>query len=278
MSPEQAAGRVDETDHRADQWALACIVWEMLSGRTPFVADDVSPLFYQITNLDPEPIGKRVANLPAAVEPVLLRALAKKPADRYPTIRDFSRAFEEAALGRPADLTPTPVNLSTDPWVTKTGTGLRPRASQVGPVASRDWPVVGNNTERDLVKQVTTFSHTTGELTQQTLVRRFRPVHALVVAAGLALVAGGFLFLRTGAIPLKPVPSLPAPPPPVVAPTPPPPAIEPLPSPTPPPPVGLEKERGKAKAAAEDRTAKPAKAGKGKVLKSPPRRRIFQDL
>ncbi len=104
MSPEQAAGRVDETDHRADQWALACIVWEMLSGRTPFVADDVSPLFYQITNLDPEPLAKRVPDLAPEVEPVLLRALSKRPVDRFPTIRDFSRAFEEAALGRPADV------------------------------------------------------------------------------------------------------------------------------------------------------------------------------
>jgi serine/threonine protein kinase len=282
MSPEQAAGRVDETDHRADQWALACIVWEMLSGRTPFVADDVSPLFYQITNLDPDPLSKRVTNLPPEVEPVLLRALAKKPADRFPTIRDFSRAFEEAALGRPADMTPTPVSLSSDPWASRTGTGARPRLSEVSPVASRDWPVVGQNTERDLVKQVTTFSHTTGELTQQTLVRRLRPVYALAIAAGLALIAGGVLFLRTGAPPPRPVPSLPAPPPPVVAPTPPPPAIEPLPAPPlPAPSVRPEKVKTKAraKAAADERTGSPAEASpKRKAAKSRPKRRIFQEL
>ena len=104
MSPEQAAGRVDETDHRADQWALACIVWEMLAGRTPFVADDPSPLFYQITTLDPPSLSQLVPDLPLEVEGVLRRALAKKPAERFPTIRDFSRAFEEAGLGRPADL------------------------------------------------------------------------------------------------------------------------------------------------------------------------------
>jgi serine/threonine protein kinase len=282
MSPEQAAGRVDETDHRADQWALACIVWEMLSGRTPFVADDVSPLFYQITNLAPDPLSKRVTNLPPEVEPVLLRALAKKPADRFPTIRDFSRAFEEAALGRPADMTPTPVSLSSDPWASRTGTGARPRLSEVSPVASRDWPVVGQNTERDLVKQVTTFSHTTGELTQQTLVRRLRPVYALAIAAGLALIAGGVLFLRTGAPPPRPVPSLPAPPPPVVAPTPPPPAIEPLPAPPlPAPSVRPEKVKTKAraKAAADERTGSPAEASpKRKAAKSRPKRRIFQEL
>jgi serine/threonine protein kinase len=67
MSPEQAAGRVDETDHRADQWALACIVWEIVAGRTPFVADDVTPLFYQITNLDPEPLSKQAPDVPPAV-------------------------------------------------------------------------------------------------------------------------------------------------------------------------------------------------------------------
>jgi serine/threonine-protein kinase len=48
MSPEQAAGRTDEIDHPTDQWSLACITWEMLCGHTPFVADDVSALFYQV--------------------------------------------------------------------------------------------------------------------------------------------------------------------------------------------------------------------------------------
>jgi serine/threonine-protein kinase len=275
MSPEQAAGRVDETDHRADQWALACIVWEMLAGRTPFLADDVSPLFYQITNLPPEPLSKYVPDVPAEVEAVLLRALSKKPADRYPSIRDFSRAFEEAALGRPADVTPTPVNISSDSWVERTSGGSRLRPLGVAPLASRDWPVVATSGEREQGKQVTTFSHTTGEMTQQVHLRRFRPVHALAVAAGIALVVGGLVLFRTGNPAPRAVPSRPAPPAAAVVPTPPPsPAIEPLPSPLSPP-----SPAAKGKAAMDQKTAAPADgAAKRKVLKSHPKHRIFRNL
>jgi serine/threonine protein kinase len=177
MSPEQAAGRVDETDHRADQWALACIVWEMLTGRTPFVGDDVSPLFYQITNLDPPSLTKIAPDLPPEVEPVLRRALSKRPVDRFAGVRDFSRAFEEAALGIPADLTPTPMGLSSDPWVVRTGVGMRVSSSGAALRA------MAAQNERAVAKKVTTFSHTTGESTQQTTFarfrRRFRLVHAL---------------------------------------------------------------------------------------------------
>jgi serine/threonine protein kinase len=60
MSPEQATGLVEEIDHRTDQWALGCIVWEMLSGHAPFIADDMAALFYQLINMDPHPLrGER---------------------------------------------------------------------------------------------------------------------------------------------------------------------------------------------------------------------------
>lgn len=116
MSPEQAAGARDEVDHRTDQWALACIVWEMLSGQAPFSADDVNAVFYQLTNLPPPPLAPSVPNLPSGVETVLLRALSKNPADRYPSIRAFSRALETAAVGTWNEITP----MATD--VTKIAT------------------------------------------------------------------------------------------------------------------------------------------------------------
>jgi serine/threonine-protein kinase len=108
MSPEQASGSGEEIDHRADQWALACIVWEMLSGRTPFTADHADAIFYQLTHQAPPPLSKFTTDLPAAVEPVLLRALSKSAADRYPSVREFACALETAALGNWSELTPMP--------------------------------------------------------------------------------------------------------------------------------------------------------------------------
>ena len=113
MSPEQATGMLEEIDHRTDQWALACIAWEMLLGRGPFVADEVAALLYQIINLDPHPLAPRVPGLPPAVETALRRALRKKPAERFSSMREFSRELEAAAFGRPADVTPAPVLVSS---------------------------------------------------------------------------------------------------------------------------------------------------------------------
>ncbi|MGA9656529.1 MAG: serine/threonine-protein kinase, partial [Polyangia bacterium] len=113
MSPEQATGMLEEVDHRTDQWSLACIAWEMLLGRGPFVADEVAALLYQIINLDPHPLAQRVPGLPPAVETALRRALRKKPAERFSSMREFSRELEAAAFGRPADVTPTPVLVSS---------------------------------------------------------------------------------------------------------------------------------------------------------------------
>jgi len=57
MAPEQAAGKVHEIDHRIDQWSLACIAWQMLSGQQPFSNPDVNALLYQVMYQDPTPLG-----------------------------------------------------------------------------------------------------------------------------------------------------------------------------------------------------------------------------
>ena len=119
ISPEQAMGKTDEIDHPADQWALACIAWEMLCGHTPFVEEDVTALFFQILESKPESLLSSVPGLASEVELVLLRALSKSAKDRYPSIRDFASAFGEAVAGRTCDLSPSQVGPVTlcDPRV-----------------------------------------------------------------------------------------------------------------------------------------------------------------
>src|SRR5204862_3457403 len=94
MAPEQATGRVDDIDHRTDQWALACLAWEMLSGDVPFVAKDTPTLLYNITHGEAPPLN--LPDLPAEIEPVLRRALSKRQGDRFPTITAFARALGAA--------------------------------------------------------------------------------------------------------------------------------------------------------------------------------------
>jgi serine/threonine-protein kinase len=110
MAPEQARGQSDDTDHRADQWGLACIAWEMLSGRKLFSGHDVAAILYQVVNDDPPALAPTVPGVPPEIDVVLRRALAKQPNDRFATVTAFARAFAAAAspTATPAP-TPTPV-------------------------------------------------------------------------------------------------------------------------------------------------------------------------
>ncbi|HEX7507396.1 MAG TPA: serine/threonine-protein kinase [Polyangia bacterium] len=128
MSPEQVAGSGDLVDHRTDQWALACIVWEMLAGQAPFCSDDPNALFYQLQNLPPPPLAQYASDLPAGIEPVLLRALSKRPVDRYGSVREFARALESAALGTWTEPTPLSSALTTIPDSGELAPSSRPSA------------------------------------------------------------------------------------------------------------------------------------------------------
>src|SRR6185436_15451729 len=87
-----------------DQWALACMAWEMLSGRRPFVADSLPMLLYQISQQHPPAL--QAPDLPAEVELVLRRALSKRQSERFPTVAAFARALGSATTPRPITLAP----------------------------------------------------------------------------------------------------------------------------------------------------------------------------
>ena len=120
MAPEQAKGEL-ELDHLTDQWALACIAYEMLAGRPPFVGDDTAALLYQVVHEEPPRLSNFVKELPIEVERVVKRALAKDPSERFPNVTAFARALEAAATG--AALPAEPV---TDAGAQGYGTVLTP--------------------------------------------------------------------------------------------------------------------------------------------------------
>jgi serine/threonine-protein kinase len=241
MSPEQATGMVEEIDHRADQWALACIAWQMLLGRGPFVADEVAAILYQIINLDPHPLAPRVPGLPPAVETVLRRALSKRPAERFASIREFSCAFEAAASGRPADATPAPVSVpTTAPADATIGYGGTPvsRAPARAPAA---------HVLRDGRKPDADPSQVDDEPVRAAPWRRIKPIHAVIATAGVLLLFVAFLLIGKRRADMRPSPT------PVAAPRPtllpaashrpaPIPIVTPLPDPTPPPPAAVAPE------------------------------------
>jgi serine/threonine protein kinase len=108
-APEQANGA--PVDGRADQYALACVAFEMLSGTVPFKRELPIAVLYAHLSTPPPSLAALRADLPPAVDAVLGRAMAKDPAERYATCADFADALR-AALGLdhydPSRAAPTP--------------------------------------------------------------------------------------------------------------------------------------------------------------------------
>ena len=94
LSPEQSGGRSDPLDDRCDQWALACVAWQLLTGSPPFTGLDATALLYQVAFEDPQP--DPAAAVPDTVLAVLDRALSKRPDERFPDILEFASALEAA--------------------------------------------------------------------------------------------------------------------------------------------------------------------------------------
>jgi serine/threonine-protein kinase len=93
MSPEQAGGE-SEVDARADQYSLACLLYELLAGQPPFTGlTAVAVLSRQV--LDPvPPITTLRPGVPGSLRRAIERALAKVPADRFATVQEFLEALE----------------------------------------------------------------------------------------------------------------------------------------------------------------------------------------
>ncbi len=87
MSPEQIAAKT--VTGRSDQFSLAEIAYELLTGQKPFHGDSWATLLHQILYTEPEPVTKHRGNLPEQATDVLRRGMAKDPAQRYPSCRDF---------------------------------------------------------------------------------------------------------------------------------------------------------------------------------------------
>jgi YVTN family beta-propeller protein len=98
-SPEQIQGL--GLDARSDVYALGCVLFEALSGQVPFERpDDVAKLYAHLNDSPPR-LAEIAPDLPGAVQPVLDRALAKEPTDRFPSAGDLARAAASALGGEP---------------------------------------------------------------------------------------------------------------------------------------------------------------------------------
>jgi serine/threonine protein kinase len=133
-APEQIQGQ--RVDGRADQYALACAAFVLLSGAPPFPNTEIAAIVGAHISSAPPRLTARRPELPEAVDGVLARALAKAPADRYATCQDFAESLRAALRLAPYDAEPgrsEPDHPATVPAWPPTVTQARPAPLAASP-------------------------------------------------------------------------------------------------------------------------------------------------
>jgi len=98
MSPEQARG--EEVDARSDVFSVGSVLYQLLSGRRPFEGENVARILRLVSESDPEPLARTAPGIPAAVERVVARAMAKEPDTRYSSAGDLAEDLADLAEDR----------------------------------------------------------------------------------------------------------------------------------------------------------------------------------
>ena len=112
MSPEQAAGAA-ELDGRSDVYSLGCVVYEMLSGRTPFTGPTAQAIIAQCFTEPPPPLRGSRGDLPDWLESVVMKSLAKEAGDRFATAAQFAQALKQPGASTPPGMTTTTAAAAT---------------------------------------------------------------------------------------------------------------------------------------------------------------------
>jgi predicted Ser/Thr protein kinase len=134
ISPEQAQGQT--VDYRSDLYSLGCCLYEMLTGTVPFTGATPVAIAYRHVREDPTPPRMLNADVPAPLEAICLKAMAKLPDNRYQTAAEFQSDLERFRNGQPVQATPLLDAAATTQAIPRGDGGADPTAMLGGATAA----------------------------------------------------------------------------------------------------------------------------------------------
>jgi tetratricopeptide (TPR) repeat protein len=120
MAPEQAEGRLDLLSQTTDVYGLGAMLYAILTGRPPFAGGETATLLRQVIHDEPARPRSVQADVPAALEAVCLKALARQPQDRYASAKDLAAEVQRW-------LADEPVQAWREPWTARAARWARQR-------------------------------------------------------------------------------------------------------------------------------------------------------
>jgi serine/threonine-protein kinase len=143
MSPEQITN-ARAVDEGTDIWALGAILYELLTGTSPFGGSNVATIAMGVLQANPRPMDVAALGIPAEIEAIVLRCLAKERADRFRSVADLAAALAPLAAAIDSAHRPRPPSpLKGSIEALATARTLRTASSNVLPPAHKKFAVAG---------------------------------------------------------------------------------------------------------------------------------------
>ncbi len=138
LSPEQAQGQ--PVDRRSDLYSLGAVMYEMVTGRPPFTGESAVAVASKHVLEQPDPPSTLNPDVSPELDAVIMKALAKNPANRYQSAEEMREDLERVRTGRPVEATPLlPESATTKVISRPERTAVLPRAEAPGGRDGRRW-------------------------------------------------------------------------------------------------------------------------------------------
>jgi serine/threonine protein kinase len=177
MAPEQFSGTISE---KSDQYALACLAYELIAGRAPFSAQGFFSMWAKQSTQYATPLSNLVPNLPEPIERAVFKGMAKDPSERYDNIATFLEALETISL--------SPASVSTKTLIAPANSTLIGRRTKSLEALENQGSLVTRLSKTSASTRLLDRPEHVNYKTGKTLVASTEPLNAIDIDTDSALV------------------------------------------------------------------------------------------